>query len=115
MPADPGNGRAGPADPDEGGSEPADRTRLAWTRTAIAFAAIGGAMLKSSPAGGAIVLALSVPVWAAVRGTGGTGGGASRRSLRLVLATVVLVAAVAFVIALTGHQPGSIEELFRGR
>ncbi len=78
MPADPGNGRAGPDDPDEGGSEPADRTRLAWTRTAIAFAAIGGAMLRSSPAGGAIVVALSVPVWAAVRGTGRAGGGASR-------------------------------------
>ncbi len=114
MTPDPGNGRADPDDPDEGGSEPADRTRLAWTRTAIAFAAIGGAMLKSSPAGGAIVLALSVPVWAAVRGTG-RAGGASRRGLRLVMATVVLVAAVAFIIALTGHQPGSIDELFRGR
>ncbi len=115
MPADPGNDRAGPDDPDEGGGEPADRTRLAWTRTAIAFAAIGGAMLRSSPAGGAIVVALSVPVWAAVRGTGRAGGGASPAGLRLVMATVVLVAAVAFIIALTGHQPGSIEELFRGR
>ncbi len=37
-------------EPDDPGiADPADRTRLAWTRTAIAFAAIGAAMLKLEP------------------------------------------------------------------
>jgi uncharacterized membrane protein YidH (DUF202 family) len=42
-------------DDDPGIADPADRTRLAWSRTAIAFAAIGAAMLKTSPVAGVIV------------------------------------------------------------
>src|SRR5579863_1562744 len=35
------------------------RTQLAWVRTAIAFAAVGGAILKTDIAAGATVLALA--------------------------------------------------------
>ena len=40
-----------------------ERTALAWTRTAISVAALGGAMLKTDPLAGIVVLAMSVPVW----------------------------------------------------
>ena len=105
-----------PADPDEPGvGDPANRTRLAWTRTAIAFAAIGAAMLKSSPIAGAIVIALSLPIWAAVRRTRHTADAVSATSgLALVAVTVVLVAMAALAVALFGHSPGTLAELVHG-
>ncbi len=39
------------------------RTSLAWTRTALAFAAIGGIILKRDLIAGFVVLALSTLVW----------------------------------------------------
>jgi uncharacterized membrane protein YidH (DUF202 family) len=93
--------------------DPANRTRLAWTRTAVAFAAIGGAMLRFSPVAGVIVLALSLPIW-----------GLARRSrdmdltphgLRLVTITVVVVAITALVVAFFGRSPDSLGQLLRGR
>jgi len=38
----------------------AARTELAWTRTAISFAAVGGALLRNHPVVGIPVLALSL-------------------------------------------------------
>lgn len=103
----------GKPEPDDPGIvDPADRTRLAWSRTAIAFAAIGAAMLKSSPVAGVIVLVLTMPVWAAVRSTGGI---SSARRLRLVTATVLLVATAALVVAFLGHSPSTLSELLHGR
>lgn len=100
-------------EPDDPGiADPADRTRLAWSRTAIAFAAIGAAMLKLSPVAGVIVVALSMPIWAAVRRTSTM---ATPRRLRLVTVTVVLVAAAALVAAFLGRSPGSLAELLHGR
>jgi len=93
--------------------DPAERTRLAWTRTAIAFAALGAAMLRSSPLAGGVVLALSVPVWAAARRA--LRPGPARRGLLLVSATVVIVALVALVLALLGPGPASLGELVHGR
>lgn len=93
--------------------DPVDRTRLAWTRTAIAFAALGAAMLRSSPVGGSVVLALSVPVWAAVRGS--VLPSRSPRGLLLVTAIVVVVALVALAITLLGPGPESFGELVHGR
>jgi uncharacterized membrane protein YidH (DUF202 family) len=92
--------------------EPADRTRLSWTRTAIAFAALGGAMLKSSPLAGSVVLALSVPVWAAARRTHLPSG--SQRGLLLVTVIVVMVALVALTITFFGRGPASLRELVHG-
>ena len=105
-----------PPDQDEPGiGEPANRTRLAWTRTAIALAALGAAMLRASLIAGVIVIALSVPVWAAVRRIGQASDALSSIAvLRLVTATVVLVAAAALVIAFLGHGPGTLSELLHG-
>jgi fumarate reductase subunit D len=97
-----------PADPDEPGvGDPANRTRLSWTRTAIAFAAIGAAMLKSSPIAGVVVIALSLPIWAAAHRVRHTTDGVSAASgLALVAVTVVLVAIAALTVALLGHSSG---------
>jgi fumarate reductase subunit D len=97
-----------PADPDEPGvGDPANRTRLSWTRTAIAFAAIGAAMLKSSPIAGVVVIALSLPIWAAAHRVRHTTGAVSAASgLALVAITVVLVAIAALGVALFGHSSG---------
>ncbi len=82
-----------------------ERTSLAWTRTAISFAALGGALLKTTPAVGAIVLAMSAVVWGL--------GRMSRRSARpesppwprhlLISMAVTLVSLAALaVVVLTG-------------
>jgi uncharacterized membrane protein YidH (DUF202 family) len=92
--------------------EPAERTRMAWTRTAIAFAAIGAAMLKSSPVGGVIVLALSVPVWAATRrARAATDALATPAGLRLITVSVVLVALAGVGVALFAPGPASLADL----
>lgn len=96
--------------------DPANRTRLAWTRTAIAFAAIGGAMLRVSPVAGGIVLVLSLPIWAVIRrASGGDLVISSPRQLRVVTVTVVIVAMAALVVALFGRSPDSLGQLLRGR
>jgi uncharacterized membrane protein YidH (DUF202 family) len=101
-------------DPEDepGIGEPADRTRLAWTRTAIAFAAIGAAMLKSSPIGGVIVLALGVPVWAVTHRTRtATDALTTPAELRLVAVIIVLVALVGAGVALFARGPSSLTDL----
>jgi len=79
----------------------------------MAFAALGAAMLKSSPLGGGVVLALSVPVWAAGRRL--PRPGAAPRRLFVVSATVVIIALVALAVALLGPGPASLGELVHGR
>jgi uncharacterized membrane protein YidH (DUF202 family) len=103
-----------PVDPEDepGIGDPAERTRLAWTRTAIAFAAIGAAMLKSSPVGGVIVVALSVPIWAATRRARRAADAlATSAGLRLVTLAVVLVALAAVGVALFAPGPASLSDL----
>jgi hypothetical protein len=96
--------------------DPASRTSLAWTRTAVAFAAIGGAMLKVSWVAGCVVLGLSVPIWLVAHHRRGTVAAASSRNrLRLVTGTVVIVALAALVIAIFGRSPDSLSQLLRGR
>jgi uncharacterized membrane protein YidH (DUF202 family) len=106
-----------PADLDEPGvGDPANRTRLSWTRTAIAFAAIGAAMLKSSPIAGAVVIALSLPIWTAAHRVRHSADAASATSgFALVAGTVVLVAIAALVVALFGHGTGTLPRLIHGR
>jgi len=94
-------------------TDPAHRTRLAWTRTAVAFVAIGGAMLKVSPVAGLVVLFLSLPIWAVARRSRETD--LSPRGLRLVTITVVIVALAALVVAIFGRSPDSLGQLLRGR
>jgi uncharacterized membrane protein YidH (DUF202 family) len=73
-----------------------ERTSLAWTRTAISFAAVGGVVLKRDVIPGLILLALAPSVYV-------LGRLAYRRpgKLKLVTGTIVAVAVVALVVALT--------------
>ncbi len=101
---------------ERGIGDPANRTRLAWSRTSIAFAAIGVVMLKWNPVAGGVVLALSIPIWIADRRARLTADGSSvSGSLRLVTATIVLVAVAALLVVLIGRGPQSLSELLHGR
>jgi len=96
--------------------DPANRTSLAWTRTAVAFAAIGVAMFKLSPVAGVVVVALSLPIWAVNhRRRGSVEVPSSPRRLRLVTGTVVIVALAALTVAIFGHSPDSLGQLLRAR
>ena len=103
------------------GKEPADdieyadpglageRTELAWTRTAIAFAALGAALLRHHPVVGLAVLVLSAVVWRLGR-LPGTAGAAEVRDRRLLLITVttVGVSLVALVLSFLGQGIASL-------
>src|SRR5262249_42004547 len=77
-----------------------ERADLAWTRTAIAFAALGAAILKYRPVVGLPLLVLSAVVWRLGR-LPGTAGAADVRDRRLLLITVttVGVSVVALVLS----------------
>jgi len=79
----------------------AERTELAWTRTAISFAAVGAALLRRHPLAGMPVLALSLLIWQLGRlpGSRGTGRAHTRR-LQLITAGVTGIALAALVITL---------------
>ncbi len=79
----------------------AQRTELAWTRTAISFAAVGGALLRNHPAVGIPVLALSLVIWELGRLPRKTAAGHARtRHLRLIAVAVTGVALAVLVITL---------------
>jgi len=82
----------------------AERTRLAWRRTAIAFAAVGGLILKTNVIAGAVVLVLSPLIWYLGRLAGPHPDSArAAPRLRLVTITIMVVAAVALVVSLTAR------------
>ena len=100
------------------GKEPADdieyadpglareRTELAWTRTAIAFAALGAALLKFRPVVGLLVLVLSAVVWRLGRLSGTAGADVRGGRLLLITVTTVAVSVVALVLSFVG--PGIV-------
>jgi len=61
-----------------------ERTSLAWTRTALSFAAVGGVLLKKDVVAGLIVLATAPVIWELGRLAHHRPG-----RLRLVTATIV--------------------------
>jgi uncharacterized membrane protein YidH (DUF202 family) len=82
-----------------------ERTELAWIRTAIAFAAVGGAILKTSVAAGLTVIALSTLIWGLPRlfpDAAATGP----RPGRLLLVTITVTAVSLVALAVLGHHPG---------
>ncbi len=92
-----------------------ERTRLAWARTAIAFAAVGAAMLKRELIPGLIVLAMTPLVWALGQFASRPARAGPRPGrLLAVTATVTVVAALAVLAALLGHSPGSLRQLLHG-
>jgi uncharacterized membrane protein YidH (DUF202 family) len=87
-----------------------ERTALAWTRTALSVAALGGAMLKVNPPAGIVVLAMSAPVWWLGRPLRRERPGpASGRRLLLVTITVTLVSCAALALTLRATLPAGIE------
>ena len=79
-----------------------ERTGLAWTRTAISFAALGGALLKTTPPAGAVILAMGALVWGLGRLSQRCDRLTNRHRNRLVLLitlAVILVSLLALALA----------------
>lgn len=72
------------------------RTSLAWTRTALSFAAVGGVALRKDVIAGLLIIATAPVIWRLGRLAHYRPG-----RLRLVTGTIVAVAIVALVVALT--------------
>src|SRR5262245_42549460 len=89
-----------------------ERTRLAWARTAIAFAAVGAALLKKELEVGLITLAAAPMVFVAGRlaARATTPQQRSRRLLAVAI-TVTVVAILALVAALLVPGPESLDQL----
>ena len=91
-----------------------ERTSLAWTRTAISFAALGGTMLKTNVVTGLLILAVAPVVWQLGRVTRGQAPGPllpAVGAVRLfaIAAAIVLVALLCLIIAIFGNSvPGSL-------
>ena len=85
-----------------------ERTDLAWTRTAISFAAAGAAILKTHLIPGLIVLALGLATWGLRRLFPAFGADEQSRQHRLLLVTICVTAVgvVALVVAMTA-RPGA--------
>ena len=72
------------------------RTSLAWTRTALSFAAVGGVVLKKDLIAGLIIMAATPAIWQLGRLAYHHPG-----RLKLVTATIVAISLVALVVAVT--------------
>jgi uncharacterized membrane protein YidH (DUF202 family) len=83
-----------------------ERTELAWTRTAVSFAAAGAVLLKYQPAAGVPILVLAAVVWELRRLPRAPGSG--RRHDRRLLAITVATAGIAVTALLISFLvPGS--------
>jgi uncharacterized membrane protein YidH (DUF202 family) len=99
-------------DPEE--RQARERTSLAWTRTALAFAALGGTLLKVNVITGLIVLAIGPVIWQlgkVSRGRPDSAGlpvlGATR--LFVIAVSIVAVALLCLVVAVFGKSvPGAL-------
>jgi uncharacterized membrane protein YidH (DUF202 family) len=91
-----------------------ERTDLAWTRTAISFAALGAAMLRTNAIAGVLVLATAVAVWLLGQLSARDLQPAARprrlshrRTVQLVTIVTTLMSLLALILALiTPVSPG---------
>jgi uncharacterized membrane protein YidH (DUF202 family) len=72
------------------------RTSLAWTRTALSFAAVGAVALRKDVIAGLLILATAPVIWWIGRLAYHLPG-----RIRLVTATIVVVSLVALAVAVT--------------
>jgi len=72
------------------------RTSLAWSRTALSFAAVGGVVLKKDIIAGLIILTAVPVIWWLGRLPHDRPG-----RLKLVTATIVIIALVALAVVVT--------------
>jgi uncharacterized membrane protein YidH (DUF202 family) len=73
------------------------RTSLAWTRTALSFAAVGGVVLRKDVIAGLIIMAAAPVIWRL-----GRLAYQLPSRLKLVTATIVVVSLIALAVAVTG-------------
>jgi hypothetical protein len=104
-------GRPPPPPPDSGPPDPGlsgARTSLAWTRSAIAFAAIGAAITKTRPVVGAPLLLFSAVIWLIGRSrrTPGLAGLAPRRVLTVAVSVTVVAIAALIIELIEQSAPG---------
>ena len=86
-----------------------ERTELAWTRTAVSFAALGAAILKYRPLIGLPVLVLSAVVWRLGRLPVPARAGRTRdRRPLLITMTTVGVSLVALALSFLGPGIGPL-------
>ncbi len=83
-----------PEDSDPGAARA--RTSLAWTRTALSFAAVGVVVLRKDIVAGLIILAAAPAIWRLGHLTHDRPG-----RLKLVTATIVAISLVALAVAVT--------------
>jgi hypothetical protein len=90
-----------------------ERTRLAWSRTVLAFAAVGIVVLRKDVVGGLVVLATAPVVWI-IGHLMAREVSPERKSARLLVVTVsvIVTAVVALLVAFLSHSPASLEEIF---
>ena len=85
------------------------RTSLAWTRTALSFAAIGAVIVRRDLVAGVVVLALSVLVWGVGRLAPRPGQARARPAFLLVITVAVTaVSLVALGLSLFGPQTAGL-------
>jgi len=72
------------------------RTSLAWTRTALSFAAVGAVALRKDIIAGLLIMATAPVIWRLGRLDHHRPG-----RIRMVTATIVAVSVVALVVAVT--------------
>jgi uncharacterized membrane protein YidH (DUF202 family) len=85
------------------------RTSMAWTRTALSFAAVGGVVLKRDLILGLLILAAAPVIWQLGRLAHHRPG-----RLKLVTVTIVAVALVALGVVLTQSGKLSIHLTVNG-
>ena len=90
------------------------RTSLAWTRTALSFAAVGVVVLRKDIVAGLIILAVAPLVWQLGRITGGGEPGTDLPAvgvtrIRLITVSIVGVSLLCLLVALFGRAaPGAL-------
>jgi uncharacterized membrane protein YidH (DUF202 family) len=86
-----------------------ERTELAWTRTAISFAALGGALLKYRPAIGLPVLIAGAVIWKLGRLPSKPDASHTRhRRLLLITVTITALSGAALIVSFLGHAAGGL-------
>jgi uncharacterized membrane protein YidH (DUF202 family) len=91
-----------------------ERTSLSWTRTAISFAALGGAVLKANVITGLVILAIAPVIWQLGRVSRGRAArtdltAADATRLLIITVSIVAVSLLCLVIAIFGKAvPGAL-------
>ena len=106
-----GHGQGQPGDdPEESDSGLArERTSLAWTRTAISFGAVGGAVLKANVVPGLVILALAPVIWQLGRASRGGTAGTGTVGVTATRLFFITVALICLAVAIFGKSsPGAL-------